>query len=497
MRYTRAVDPANLHVLKGLRLPDRFETLSALVGPRVAELLVAPALDTIATFRTLGLAVKARGQGMIAPVYAPTGAGKTTLAHALSTFLPDVFASSAVHNGAISADMLSATLVGALKPGDDRVIPLLVDHREGAPPTEIELAEIKRFLRTADAGARTVVLWPETDSNKAKQIAQDYEALAGAPPVPMPLLPAGPERSTWRDVALHTLKVCNDVDNLEDLGVNPISYDPERSGTLGEFLRKISNDFVKTINSIITSSARLIHVVIMFACETPDHGILSNLTSNAKFGLLSANALLDATRDSAVGRWWATRRGVLTQTILKLDAHAFCLPPHMSVAIISNYGPSEAVKSLEGSEYKRPSKARVREYLSRTDLGKFLQAKAVSGYETRGRPSENASKHFQVLHKLGFTYGRDKRLNKAVLEALIDFYNEESLPFESSLCEQGLDFANLIPDNAILTKGNEVLCFEYTWRGGDFLSSTSRATVAGYALEKLKTYALALGWATD
>ena len=463
----------------------------------VAELLVAPAADTVTAFRTLGLAVKARDQGVIAPVYAPTGAGKTTLAHALSTFVPDVFASSAVHDGPIAAAGLATTLASVVKLGDSRVVPLLIDHREGSPPTGAELAEIKRFLRTADAGARTVVLWPETDRGKASQIAQDYEAIAGAPPVSMPLLPAGPDRTAWRDVALHTLKVCNDVDNLEDLGVNPVSYDPEQSPTLGEFLRRISNDFVNTINTIIDSTSRLIHVVILFASETPDHGILSNLTSNTRFGLLSANALLDATRDSVIGRWWGQRRGLLTQTILKWDAHGFCLPPHMSVAIVSNYGPADFVKTLDQSGYNTPSKARVREYLARTDLGKFLQAKEVSGYETRGRPSENAARHFQALQKLGFTYGRDKKLNKAVLDALIDFYKEHALPFESSLCEQALGFVNLIPDNAILTKGNEVLCFEYTWRGGDFLSSTSRATVAQYALEKLKAYALALGWASD
>ena len=271
------MDPANLHVLKGLRLPDRFETLSALVGPRVAELLVTPAADTVTAFRALGLAVTARQQGVLAPVYAPTGAGKTTLAHALSTFLPDVFAASAVHSGAVSAESLSATLKGAIRLGDSRVIPLLIDHREGAPPTGAELAEIKRFLRTTDGGARTVVFWPETDDAKAAQIARDYEALAGAPPVAMPLLPAGPERAAWRDVALHTLKVCNDIDSLEDLGVSPANYDPAGSPTLGEFLRRISNDFVETVNGIITSTARLIHVVILFACETPDHGILSNL----------------------------------------------------------------------------------------------------------------------------------------------------------------------------------------------------------------------------
>jgi len=491
------MDPANLHVLKGLKLPDRFETLSALLGPRVAELLVTPADSTVETFRALGLAVRARGQGAFAPVFAPTGAGKTTLAHALSTFVPDVFGSSALHRGPISAETLAATCSSAIKLGDERVVPVLVDDREGAPPSGAELAEIKRFLRQANGGSRAVVLWPETDAAKAASVAREYEALAGAPPVSMPLQPAGPDRSAWRDVALHTLRICNDVENLEDLGVNPANYAPEQSPTLGEFLRTISNDFVRSINNIIASSARLIHVVIIFASETPDHGILSNLTSNARFGLLSAGALLDATKDSAIGRWWAARRGLLTQTILKLDAHAFCLPPHMSVAVVSNYGPSEAVSALEKSNYNRPSKARVRDYLSKTDLGKFLQGKVVSGYETRGRPSENAGTHFQALQKLGFTYGKDKLLNKAVLSALVDFYQGENLPFDSSLCEQGLDFASLIPDNAILTKGNEVLCFEYTWRGGDFLSSTSRAAVAGYCLDKLKNYTLALGWAAE
>ena len=183
----------DLHVLKTLRLPDRYEQLATILGPRVAELLIPPTAATVELLRVAGLNIRARAQGAFGPVFAPTGEGKTTLAHAMTTFLPELFAPCIVHEGPINSASLAASIEHAQQPpNENRIVPLLIDQREGSPPSASELTEIKRFLRTAQLGARTFVMWPETSLERARQMADDYAGLAGAPPVPMPLQPPHP-----------------------------------------------------------------------------------------------------------------------------------------------------------------------------------------------------------------------------------------------------------------------------------------------------------------
>jgi hypothetical protein len=59
--------------------------------------------------------------------------------------------------------------------------------------------------------------------------------------------------------------------------------------------------------------------------------------------------------------------------------------------------------------------------------------------------------------------------------------------------ETGLGFVPLIPDNAVV-HDESVLCIEYAWRAGEFLTTGNRSTIAQYILTKLRNYARELGW---
>jgi ABC-type protease/lipase transport system fused ATPase/permease subunit len=76
------------HLLRQLELPARYEALVDRVGPEVARLLVDPGEQTKATMQRAGLAVKARGEGLLVPLVGRSGTGKTTLATNLSALLP-------------------------------------------------------------------------------------------------------------------------------------------------------------------------------------------------------------------------------------------------------------------------------------------------------------------------------------------------------------------------------------------------------------------------
>lgn len=490
---------SDLHVLRSLELPDRYENLRQKVGERVAELLVAPADEMLREFRKVADGVTARGEGAFIPMVGHSGAGKSTLANSLTVFLPSSFSTTIPYSGAVDYEAMNEVIRLALenqRADEKRIIPLNFDHRESAPPTAREAAALKRFLRAPSLGSRAMVIWPEVDQTIADGMARGYTQIAGMPTITLPLVVQGPNRDVWQQIVSHTLQLVNDIATIEDLGVAPSAYEPQAFATLGEYMRKISNDFISLRDDLLAATIRPINLVILYASESYNAGVLSQLTSGAKYGLFDSQALIAATPGSVIGRWWSTRRGLLTQTILKLNARGYCLPPATSVAILRAYGPDEVVQDLETLGVTRHPPSRLSEYLSRSDFGKFLGGSSEAASEARGRPAEDARAAIAVLAEKGLTSGRDKALNRALMQGIRGYLEKESISFQFIQCEKQLSFCPLIPDNSIDT-GSEIVCIEYAWRSGDFLSSRTRSEVAQYALSKLKNYAQALGWITD
>src|SRR5258708_9500827 len=132
----------NLHILKTLELPDRFESLKGLLGDCVAQLVVSPPDSTLSAFRKTAVSVKARGEGIFVPLSAPSGSGKTTLGNCLSVFLPEDFSPTITYTDVINYEALNRAVKDArekLNANDRRIIPINMDHRESAPPSSIDL----------------------------------------------------------------------------------------------------------------------------------------------------------------------------------------------------------------------------------------------------------------------------------------------------------------------------------------------------------------------
>jgi hypothetical protein len=142
---------------------------------------------------------------------------------------------------------------------------------------------------------------------------------------------------------------------------------------------------------------------------------------------------------------------------------------------------------------QRPGPADVTQALKRSDLGQLLLGIERSTFEMRGTPSTQALPAFQLLAERGFNLGKDKAHNTSVAEAITAFMRAEEMESEAVRPEKGFLDGALIPDNAVPFT-NETLCIEYTWRKGEFLDTSNRATVAEYVLKKLKDYSIALGW---
>jgi energy-coupling factor transporter ATP-binding protein EcfA2 len=255
------------HLLRQLQLPARYEALVQRVGAEVAQLLVEPGGRTQETLAAASVTARARGEGLFLPLVATSGTGKTTLANNLAAFLPNDYGVTVVHTGEVAhGELVSAASKTLPPPNDPRLIPINIDHREATPPTPGELAEIKRFLREETVGARCAIVWPQTSREQAEAMARAYIEVAGPPPVDLPVEVEGPPRATWRDTAINTLRLSNEmIDSLELIGVDPRNYDPEGFTTIGDFLRQISDDFAAYLYDLLAERRTPLRLIVVFA----------------------------------------------------------------------------------------------------------------------------------------------------------------------------------------------------------------------------------------
>jgi len=487
------------HILQALRLPDRFEALSVRLGAELGQVLVPPTSDAHLALERASFAIRTRGEGLFVPMYARPGAGKTTFASSLVYFFPAAYRPTVSHDGAVTFDALRHTALDALRDSpanDDRILPILLDHRERNPASDEELGAIKRFLRSAGVGAQPILLWPETNEELANSMSERYVAIAGQSPISLPLRFAGPDREMWVDVAINTLKIANSVNNLEELGVDPRGYDPAKDHTLGDFLRRISTDFDNLRFKLLKETQKPITLLFVFCSETQDPGVLTQLTTASRYGAADAHALVAVTPTSELGKWWSIRRALLTRAMIQLNVQLFSMPPGASMGVQRRYGSEDAKRVLDSVGLRAPGKSRLVRDLARTDLGKYLKGETIRAYEARGTPAKVSLEGFKKLAEAGFTSSRDKVLNKAFRDAWVEFFNDVSLPHREINAEKSLGFVPLIPDTAI-QQDTGAVCIEYHWRSGDFLRPSNRSDVAGYVLRKTRDYVRQLGWTRD
>lgn len=494
----------SVHLLRQLLLPSRYESLRAVVGDEIASLLVAPSEETLDIFRQAALHIRSRRRGLFLPVYADSGTGKTTLVSNLANWLAEEYGpTTRLAGGEVSADRLRQAVAATVQEqglplNDNRILIINIDDRESDPPSDKELSQIKSFVResgeeAAGVGARTLVVWPETSQEIAYDMAQAYVKRSGKSPVDIPARVEGPSRETWPGLAVATLKLVNSIERLDSIGVDPHKYDPAASSTIGEFLDEISSDFVELLDRLLKSTRKPLRLMVVFVSKSGKAGVLSELTSGYRYGLVDGDKLLAATPDSTIGKWWKQRRGLLVQTIVRLDARVAFVPPALSIPVVNRFGPQPLQETLKDLGLSQKAPSEIANYFERSDFGRLLRGTAASAAEGRGNPATDAVAAFALMAEAyGFTSGRDKRLN----QAFGDFFESMKEPLGKVAVETRAEGIPLIPDVSLGT--NEyVTCIEFHWRSSEYLTSAHRSEIAQYVLKKLKSYVIELGWTSD
>lgn len=486
---------STIDLLSSLSLPDRYERLENALGSQVANLVVPPSEEEKESLDYIAQEIYTRDEGILVPLYGPSGAGKTTLASNVNLWEPDHFTETLTYEGPIESNELEKAtnnFASDLPADEDRIIPINIEHRESNPPNDIEMSSIKRFLRTKPANPTTLILWPETSIDVAEEISEKYTDVAGPTSIDVPLHIKGPDRIMWPGIAEETLRLVNNIDSLSDLGVNPRDYDIREYESIGMYMREISSDFNRRLQNLKRSIQKPIRLAIVFVSKSPDPGVLSQVTNSTHYGLLDAQSLVAATPQSKIGEWWQERRSLLTRAVVQLSAHAFALPPSTTISAIRNFGPIDN-KVLEGQGITRYGPAHGARDFGRSDLGKFLIGETMEGSEARGKPATEAAQAYDALSESGFTHGKDKQLNKYLANAGSRLLDRRDVEVEEVKAEEKLQFCDLVPDNSFYFESN-VTCVEYTWREGEFMVRGKKSKVAQYILEKLKGYVISLGW---
>ncbi len=491
--------PDHVHVLARLQLPSRYESLVAAVGDEVARVLVEPPDEVRRTFEDAAAGIRAQGRGLFVPLVAHSGTGKSTLAANLNHWFGERYGPTTIVRGEVKTAALSRAVenvLAALPASDARIVPIAIEDREFAAPTDLELTQIKSFLRT-QRGLRSMVIWLETDEARASEISRRFVDAAGQSSIELPVHASGPPLSTWPDVASNTLRVVNGLESLEHLGIDPADFPPQDHRSLGDYLDTISASFVAEAQSLLRATQRPLRLTVVFATQTDGAGILESFTGTSRFGGAEPQRLMAATPQSEIGRWWGSRRGLLTSVMYRLDTRILTLSPSTAIPMIRRFGPTDVAAGLEELGMSRRTDGELVEYIARSDLGRFVSGRADAMSETRGRPSADAPAAFDLIaSQFGFGGGRDKHLNRAVRDTLELYNSRGGLGFEQVACEEGLGFAPLIPDIGLVAR-DIAYCLEFHWRRGDYLRATHRSEIAQYVLGKLRDYARALGWTSD
>ena len=187
-----------------------------------------------------------------------------------------------------------------------------------------------------------------------------------------------------------------------------------------------------------------------------------------------------------IGQKWNKQRGTLTQTILRLNARAFWLPPASIINVLTRYGPKGVKDIIVERRKDIPKPSDVSTYLQRTDIGKYFMSIKGAAYEMRGKPAEEAQAILkEISSKYGYTKGNDKELNRAMLLGFLDMFKDLDVQLKNDKAESGLEFCTSIIPDIQFEIDNQLICIEFAWRSGDILSSTRRSEAAQYILEKI------------
>lgn len=495
-----------------LLLPKRYEKLQYAAVEKKADLtqIVRKVPEATARIEQLLRQVKSGGLGRFELLLGPSGSGKTTF---LST-LPRFYSGAHITPLSDKMSLLEAAEEiknGSASPIDGQIFVLL--ERDNPELDSVELKkffeQLRRIFRTD--GGQVLVIWPITDADAAKTIAEAAWSIGSDSIVDDSSKGLynfkGLPKAVYFEVADITARSLNGGLGLESFGLGEVVAKPmvQASETISQFFGRLETKSQELNNAFgdTLKERRIPSVwILVGGDDTRELNLtVANLTQGTekRIDIDRMINVLDAS-DSTTGYLgdWRKRRNEVAFLLRHLDVRLFELTPNVAVSAIRAFGDTAITEKLNK---KKESAANAS---SAMQVARFFQL--ISGVTSSNaatiRPATDAtSDEYKRIQQLASK--SDKLLNKALASCLERALQDTGVAGSVTAEQRKLDpKSNLQPDLMVDLADGRLICIEPTWRttgvgiDGEIKEQQSSMTVGHiqqYLLAKVLEYVNDLG----
>lgn len=501
------VDDAQL--LPQLRLPKRYEILeqeAAKSGLDPREFVERVDADAERVDKLLQN-IQVSGCGQLELFLGLSGSGKTTFVSTLPKFFHDV----AVHIFPSDSDLsqLPEFVAESANAGEKyRVV--LVNDRDNPKQVDLKIAkeafdDLRRVFRSP--GGDALVLWPITDENAAKTLAETAWMVGRDSVVDQTSKGLhyfrGLTKEKFFEVADNTSRNLAG-DGLEAFGVTAqlaatlLPGEETITGFYGSLERAASDIRGETLSILKKRVRPQVWIVLPGDVQSDMEATVSSLTQGTRSRVdvdLLAEFIDNPSSKANYISDWKKRRSRLAHIMRALDVRLIGLPPNVALAAIRAFG-DDASKEL--LKQQSTNLAAARGTMRRSRLYKAVLTEAGETPEPFGSGgaigSETEDEYRRAQSKASKS---DAALNKALGKLVEATLQDDQVDATVIAEKQRLPGSRLRPDVQIQLAENSYICIEPTWRSTDRgidgelpggRNTLSSAHIKKYLLDKVTEY---------
>ncbi len=469
-----------------IRIPTRFEHVLNNPNLNPTPLIVGVEADLQSIDRLRRTADTQQG-GVLAFLYAPTGAGKTTAVYSAAALMADTFDPVLLVPHTVTLRGVSQWLRDNLPQQTGKAIPVLFDGRE-ATDDVVGLGQMMSDLNSLLRGRPDLIaLWPTTSDEWRAQLSEIANRIGGRSLVPAngEVRIEGPEKAEWFTILERLLGQFDQ--RFEDLALDErsvMSY-VEKAESVGGFLEKVRDAIVDRVDEVQLQSS--LPPLIFVVSSGPDVVSEANRLRRAGSLLLKAEELLSYSPRSVAGKYWKARLATpehhLAYVISLFQARLTTMSPSSVAYAVREFG-DEHLQSVARDAGMQRSPGNADRTFQSTDLYKYLTGNTSFEMTSsaKGRTADTTVTAYEAIQRLSST--RHKAINQA-LSALV----ERNVPeFKGSLAQFELDLggANAFADAVVPFEDGDIY-LEFHHLSPAHLTA---AAMASYVMGKLQSYAI-------
>jgi hypothetical protein len=464
-----------------IRIPTRFEHLVGDPTP-----LIVGVAEDLATLERLSRAADTQQGGVLGLMVAPSGTGKTTAVYSLAALLSDRYAPVVPVPSTVALRELPTWLESNL-PADDRVIPVLIDHREKTDD-EVGLGQLMSGLNGLLRNhGNLMVLWPTTDEAWQEQLLKAARKVGGKTLLPNAgeLTIQGPAKAQW-PLILERLLIQLDQ-SREELALDQAAIDAaaEEAEHVGAFLENIRDAIVERVDDVQLDRAlpRLLFVI------TSDSAVVGEANRLRRAGTLNLKAeeLVSYSRRSEAGKYWLARVGEpqhhLAYILSLFQARLVTMTPSSVSYAALHYGETRLQDLVRDAGLAR-STSNAETTFKNTDFYRFLNGTTSLELTSTNKGKTAATTLAAYSAVQAASAKRHKAINQAICalaESVVPEFRASAGAFEVDLGD-----ANAFAD-AVIPLSTDDLHLEFHHLSAAHCKASS---MASYIMDKVKAYAL-------